>query len=226
VSGASDKIRRDFDRIARLTADDADRPGLYDGFLLQQVPRECVHVLEVGCGTGAFSRALAARGHRVTAIDVSPEMVGVARRRTSPVLDVTYECADVLDPVRGHRVYDAVVSIAMLHHVCVASALARMEAMVRPGGVLLVHDIRLDRGVWAWPVSALARVVRMWGGARAGRLRERASVRAAWAAHGRGERYATIGEVRHWARTYVPGARVFWHLQWRYTMVWRKPAAA
>ena len=43
------------------------------------------HVLEIGCGTGNLTRALLARGARVTAIDLNPEMLDVAQEKLSTV---------------------------------------------------------------------------------------------------------------------------------------------
>ncbi|WP_128291014.1 class I SAM-dependent methyltransferase [Afifella aestuarii] len=42
--------------------------------------REPLAILDIGCGTGALARALARRGHRVTAADPAPAMLAVARR--------------------------------------------------------------------------------------------------------------------------------------------------
>ena len=219
-----EKVRRDFDRLALATACDADHPGPYDDFLLRQIPIDCARVLDVGCGAGAFSRALATRGHRVTGIDLSPEMIRLARMRSDPELDVTFHCTDFMDDWHGDACYDAVVSIAMLHHVLADEAIPRMAALVRPGGVLVVHDVRSDSGAWDWPRSAVAMVARAIGRVRTGRLRDRAAVRAAWCEHGRDERYATMEDARKLARRLLPGARVHRHLQWRYTIVWRRPS--
>ncbi len=221
-----DKVREDFDRIARLTAGDAEHLTLYDRFLLCQIPRSCHQVLEVGCGTGAFSRALAARGHRVTALDLSPEMVRVARARSAPADDVTYVCGDLFAVVLDAQAYDCVVSIATLHHMDVGRAIARMVGLIRPGGLLVVHDIRADAGAWDRLRSVAAVAARAWTRVLAGRLWERAAVRAAWRDHGQRERYLAMLEVEAWCREHAPGARVVRHLQWRYTVVWRKPGAA
>jgi 2-polyprenyl-3-methyl-5-hydroxy-6-metoxy-1,4-benzoquinol methylase len=226
MSVSAEKVREDFDRIARVTAETADHLALYDAFLLRQIPRACARVLEIGCGTGAFSRTLADRGHDVTAIDLSPEMVRVAERRRSPGQTATYYCGDFLSFVPCAEAYDCVVSVAALHHMPLEPAVARMAGLVRPGGVLVVHDVRSDAGVGDRLRSALGLVARAWARARAGRIRERAAVRAAWEEHGRGERYLTMPEVEAWSRAHVPGARTIRHLQWRYTVVWRKPDAA
>jgi 2-polyprenyl-3-methyl-5-hydroxy-6-metoxy-1,4-benzoquinol methylase len=223
---SADKVREDFDRIARLTAEDTEHLAVYESYLLREIPHSLHRVLEVGCGTGGFSRALAERGHSVTAVDLSPEMVCVARQRTSANQDVTYQCGDFFSESLDGQTYECVVSIATLHHLPLGAAVKRMSSMVRPGGTLLVHDIRSDAGITDWLRSPLAFAARVWARLRAGRLRERAALRAAWDEHGRGERYLTMAEVGVWCRAHLPGARIVRHLQWRYTVVWRKPGAA
>jgi len=48
---------------------------------LEQVFRPGQHILDAGCGTGTDAVFLAQRGLRVTAVDISSEMIAVARRR-------------------------------------------------------------------------------------------------------------------------------------------------
>ncbi len=223
MSSSVDRVREDFDRIARLAAGHGELPGLYDDFLLRQIPAAAERVLEVGCGSGALSRALAARGHRVTAVDLSPEMIHLAEQRTPPAADVTYRCGDFLRMALDAQPYDGVVSSATLHHVPLEAGVERLAAAVRPGGTLVVHDLRSDAGGWDHLHSAIASAARGWARLRAGRLREDAAVRAAWREHGRGERYPTLREVEAWAGELLPGARVVRHLQWRYTVVWQRP---
>jgi len=219
-----EKIQADFDRIARLSAEDPEQPGPYDPFLLAQIPAAPASVLEVGCGIGAFCRALAAAGHRVMGIDLSPEMIRVARERTSAASPVTFQCGDFFSLDFPER-FDCVLSMATLHHLPLAAALTRMTGLVRPGGVLLIHDLRSDAGLGDQVRSVAALAARGWTRVRARRLYERAEVRAAWREHGREERYPTMAEVEAWRRKYLSGARSYRHLQWRYTVVWRKPIA-
>jgi 2-polyprenyl-3-methyl-5-hydroxy-6-metoxy-1,4-benzoquinol methylase len=219
-----DKIRNDFDRIARLTALDAIHPAPYDAFLLEQIPRSLPRMLEVGCGTGGFSRALAERGHEVTGIDLSPEMIRVAREQAGTSQGTSFICGDFMRHSFGNEPFDCVVSIATLHHLDLKAAVRRMAGLVRPGGLLVVHDLRSDAGMWDRVRSVFAAAARAWARVRRGQLWKRSEVRAAWAAHGRGERYLTMKEVECWAQSLLPGSRCVRHLQWRYTVVWRRAA--
>ena len=74
------------------------------------------------------------------------------------------------------------------------------------------------------PVNALAWLARRLRGARRGA--HGGAIAALYRAHGRGERYLTPAEaVRAYAEL-LPGSRVAHHLEWRYTVVWRREAAA
>ncbi len=49
--------------------------------IISQYVKPGMHVLEIGCGTGALSRLMARHGANVTAIDVSPDMLAEARKQ-------------------------------------------------------------------------------------------------------------------------------------------------
>jgi ubiquinone/menaquinone biosynthesis C-methylase UbiE len=58
-------FQSDFDRIALVSPEGELHNEHYHKFLLKQLPEHCDHVLEIGCGTGTFARALAARSNHV-----------------------------------------------------------------------------------------------------------------------------------------------------------------
>lgn len=72
-------------------------------------------VLELACGTGQWTGALAARARTVTAVDSSPEVLSIARART-PSPDVRFERADVFH-WRPQRRFDTVFFAFWLSHV-------------------------------------------------------------------------------------------------------------
>src|SRR5215207_8117861 len=76
-------VRADFDRIALLSEQYGwSHNDHYHGFLLGQLPAQVGEALDVGCGAGAFSRLLARRSRHVLGVDLSPEMVRMARERS------------------------------------------------------------------------------------------------------------------------------------------------
>jgi len=96
-------------------------------------------VLDVGCGTGRVTEALLGlvpRG-RVLAMDASPDMVALARRRLGDRAHVW--CQDVLDLDLDEPV-DAIVSTATFHWVTDHDLLwARLARALRPAGMLEVQ---------------------------------------------------------------------------------------
>lgn len=217
------KIRADFDRIALLPEDEYNHNDAYHPYLLKHLPPSGGEALDIGCGTGAFSRLLAGRYRRVLALDLSPRMVQVAKARSGLFPNVEFWVADAttfdFPPAR----FDCVASIATLHHLPLEATLARMKGALRPGGVLLVLDLfqakgvaDLSTGLLALPASMGLRLL------KTGRLREPAEARAAWDEHGRGDTYVTLPQVRRACAAVLPGARLKRHLLWRYSIVWKK----
>jgi 2-polyprenyl-3-methyl-5-hydroxy-6-metoxy-1,4-benzoquinol methylase len=114
MSGPAGRIRGDFDRIAALAEDGWDHNAHYHPVLLGHVPRGCRAALDVGCGSGAFARELAARGATVLGIDLSPEMARLARTRLAPYGGVEIRVADFAEEELPGESFDCVASIAAL----------------------------------------------------------------------------------------------------------------
>lgn len=99
-------------------------------------------VLDIGCGTGELGLALAARGHPVTGVDLSPSAIERARRKaTERGLDAEFVAADAteLDGYDGH--FDTVVDSGLLH--CLPPPaqgryLEVLRRICRPGGRVAV----------------------------------------------------------------------------------------
>lgn len=224
-------IQADFDRIALLSADDRwTHNNHYHKFLLQYLPTNCEQSLEIGCGTGAFSRLLATRSGCVTALDLSPRMIRIARGRSRHFPNLEFQITDVIKWKFPAERFDCIASIATLHHLPLREALSSMKAALKPSGVLLVLDLfERERHLLKAEalidstLDALARPVSL--GLRFlhnGRLRPPREVRAAWAAHEQHDSYPTFSQVRDLCAEILPGAKVRRHLLWRYSIVWQK----
>jgi SAM-dependent methyltransferase len=221
------QVREDFDRIASLMARERELPETYADYLLRHVPQGCDHVLDIGCGLGAFARRVAGRAARVTAIDLSPEMIAVARKRSAGLPNLEFALCDFLQAPLPLESYDLIITLATLHHLPLEEALSKFKSLLRPGGTLILHDLLsasgpLDRAfdLVRLPISMMTRV------RHGGRLIPRAEVRRAWHEHGKHESYLTPREVRAMRDEHFPGGHVHRHFLWRYTVIWRKPDAA
>jgi len=112
-------------------------------------------VLDVGCGVGRWSRLLAARGARVTGIDLSPTMIAQARLRAAAdrVADrCRFLVRDLSKLDIGER-YDLVLGVTVLQHIlepkALQAALAAMTTHLKPGGRMILLEAaphaRVDR---------------------------------------------------------------------------------
>ncbi|MEK6322038.1 MAG: class I SAM-dependent methyltransferase [Acidobacteriota bacterium] len=222
----TERIRNDFDQIARVCDCHGSEADRYDSFLLSLVPVDAVSVLDVGCGLGRLTARLAIDNREVTGLDLSPEMILRARKESRATRRLMFLCGDFLDRDFTAQQFDCVISAATLHHMPEDVAVRRMVWLLRPGGRLVIHDIRSDAGLSERVLSnfALAQVVarRLL---RTGRLRRPRAVRQAWARHCAGEKYLMQREAEALAARHLPDARLFHHWLWRYTIVWDKRQA-
>lgn len=235
-------IEADFDRLALLHYEGWTANNHYHNSLLKHVPKNCENALEIGCGTGAFARELAKRSRRVVGIDLSPEMIRVARKRSEGIENLEFQVADAMrwelpqekgvqqehdlkeqEFPQGH--FDFVCSIATLHHLEQRELLLKVKDALKSRGVLVVLDLVESSGlvermmdVVGFGVSAGLRLLNN------GRLQPPPEVRKAWEQHGKHDHYSTISQVRTLADEILPGAVVKRCLLWRYLLVYKKPA--
>ena len=217
-------IEADFDRLAIFDDEGWTANNHYHDFLLKHVPHNCEDALEIGCGTGAFARLLAKYSKRVVALDLSAEMIRVARSRSSEFYNLEFLLADAMTWSFPQSRFDFICSIATLHHLQQRELFVKMRNALKPGGVLVVLDLvesdslverMLD--VFGLGVSGSLRLIHN------GRLKPPREVRKAWEQHGKHDHYSTLGQMRALADEILPGASVRRHLLWRYSLVFRNP---
>ncbi|MDQ2750620.1 MAG: class I SAM-dependent methyltransferase [Actinomycetota bacterium] len=112
--------------------------------LVEQM-QPCGAVLEIACGTGMWSAALARRASTLTAVDAAPETIEVARSRVV-LPNVTFEVADIFTWTTSRR-FDVIFFSAWLSHVP-TSRFDQFWALLRPmladGGRVLFIDEHTD----------------------------------------------------------------------------------
>ena len=119
--------------------------GLVDDLLAEAAPAPGERVLEVGAGTGKATELFAARGAAVLAVEPSPAMAAVARRRCAGHSQVTVVESDfeVLD--LGGETFPLLYAAQAWHWIDPDVRYRRARAALPPGGLLGVF---WNRPVW------------------------------------------------------------------------------
>jgi SAM-dependent methyltransferase len=131
-------LGRVFNEVPKLY--DRVRPGYPDELFADLVTITGMDgrssVLEVGCGTGQATRALAALGYSVTAIEPGADMAALARERLATFGNVTVETSTFEEwDDRGGR-FDVLVAASAWHWVDPSIGWQRAHDVLDPGGWL------------------------------------------------------------------------------------------
>jgi ubiquinone/menaquinone biosynthesis C-methylase UbiE len=149
-----DKSAKFWDRIAnryarRPVADD----GVYQTKLTvtQEYLNADMEVLELGCGTGSTAIIHAPFVKHIRAIDVSPKMIEIARRKADAgqIDNVTFEVSSVDDLQMNGQLLDAVLALNVLHLLNDRDdVIARIYQVLKPGGVFVSSTVCLGGSMW------------------------------------------------------------------------------
>jgi 2-polyprenyl-6-hydroxyphenyl methylase/3-demethylubiquinone-9 3-methyltransferase len=138
------------DPVALLRAESACRiPWIAQEIAVQRGGRPA-RVLDIGCGAGFLSNALALHGHAVTGIDASERSLVVATRHDA-TRTVQYTVGDALYLPFPDASFDVACAMDFLEHVEEPHAVVAEAARVlAPGGLFFFHTF--NRNLWAWLV--------------------------------------------------------------------------
>ena len=121
-------------------------------------------VLDVGCGGGILAEAMAARGARVTGIDLSEKSLRVAELHSlQSKAQVSYEGVSAEDYAERHAgEFDVVTCMELLEHVPEPGAMvAACAHLVRPGGQVFFSTINRNPKSYLFAVIGAEYVLRL-----------------------------------------------------------------
>ena len=134
-------------------------------YIGRMAPQPC-RVLELGAGTGAYTAALAQRGHEITAVELLDKNFELLQANTAQCPNVEAVRGDALDLSRwADASFDLALSMGPMYHLYDRSSVNRAmdEAIrvTRPGGILMfaflsVHAILYDNYLQADPHTVRA----------------------------------------------------------------------
>ena len=135
---ANERLRATFDAVPELY--DRARPGYPPQLfadLDEWLPRGS-RLVEIGCGTGQATVPLAERGHRITCVELGPNLAGAARRKLArfPDVEVVNANVETWDPPDAG--FDGVVAFSSFHWLAPELRYAKPASLLRERGVLAV----------------------------------------------------------------------------------------
>ncbi len=136
-----DKIARDYDRMNRLMTLGLDcrwrKIGVRAAILRHSAPR----ALDVACGTGDMALELLKQGADVTGVDLSEEMMAVAKRKTAG-WQPAYQVADAEHLPFDDASFDAVTcAFGVRNFVHLEQGLGEMVRVLKPGGRMAILEL-------------------------------------------------------------------------------------
>jgi 2-polyprenyl-6-hydroxyphenyl methylase/3-demethylubiquinone-9 3-methyltransferase len=134
------------------------------GYVAGRVALRGARVLDVGCGAGLLSEALAGEGAHVVALDLAPELVEVAKLHLlESGLEVDYRLVSVealAEQVPGS--FDAITCMEMLEHVPdPGSVLQACATLLKPGGKLFVSTLNRTPAAFAAAIVGAEYIARL-----------------------------------------------------------------
>lgn len=124
------------------------------------------HVLDIGCGTGTFAIACAEKGASVVGIDVSPQMLAVAKRKIekrglTAKVQLREMSAIEMDTAFADRSFDKVVSVLVFSEFYRderSYVLREACRVLKTGGLMLIADEVQAGSLWKRVVHSIIRI--------------------------------------------------------------------
>ncbi len=121
-------------------------------------------VLDVGCGGGILSEALAKAGANVTGIDLAEASLNVAQLHAlESELEIDYEHVSAEDFAESHPAkFDVVTCLEMLEHVPDPSSIvSSCAALVKPGGKVYFSTLNRNPKSWAFAIAGAEYILKL-----------------------------------------------------------------
>jgi ubiquinone/menaquinone biosynthesis C-methylase UbiE len=114
--------------------------SMYDRLLAADLAGQAVLVL--GCGFGDDAIRIARLGARVSACDLSPESLAIARERARRAgVGIAFDAMPAEAMTYADNSFDAVVFVDILHHVDIAATMAEVARVLKPGARVIGDEL-------------------------------------------------------------------------------------
>lgn len=200
----------------------------FHGWILRNLPARRDAAVDIGCGPGTLAAELATRFTRVTGIDADEGMVAAAGARLADVPAAVVRRCDFEEFASTAEAggADLITMVAVLHWLDLDEVLARIPALLAPGGRFLVVGLARPDSLADFAVDVVSSVANPVMGMMKHPRPARPTPPDPDRRPGMPvqDPVTTFAEIRAAARARLPGAVVRRRLFFRYTLRWDKPA--
>jgi len=130
------KIARNYDHVVDLQIGPQTRSNVRERLAKED---RLGTLAEFGCGTGFYTTVLADKADSVTATDLAPGMLAVAKQR-SKATNVKFQEEDCQKTSLSDAVFDTVFMSLVIHFTDPAKTLAEMHRILKPRGALIISN--------------------------------------------------------------------------------------
>jgi 2-polyprenyl-6-hydroxyphenyl methylase/3-demethylubiquinone-9 3-methyltransferase len=126
-------------------------------------PLAGLRILDIGCGGGLLTEALAKLGARMTGVDMAEDALAIAKSHAkASKLATDYRASDIETVAESGATFDAVVAMEIVEHVADLPAFLEAAARcVRPGGALALSTLNRTAKSFLLGIVAAEYVLRL-----------------------------------------------------------------
>lgn len=97
--------------------------------------------VELGCGTGYFTRTLASKSGDLIAMDISEEMLEIAQTNLGDIENITFQCFDCQSCPFEENTFDTVfIGLVLLFTDDAEKALVESQRILKPDGSIILAE--------------------------------------------------------------------------------------
>lgn len=101
-----------------------------------------IKILELGCGTGEYTKHIARQlpNAKIIGIDISPNMLNIARKKCKGLKNVSFENESVYDTSFKDATFDVICGYYILHHLTLKRIQHEILRILKPHGYVYFYE--------------------------------------------------------------------------------------
>lgn len=172
----------------------------------------CKNILDVGCGDGSLVRYLNDGKRSIVGIDINGSCIKCASNKYDEA-NTAFIC-DNFETYKFEDKFDAVVFVASIHHMNMATAVNKAKAILKTDGIILIVGLAKPSNFFDWTVE-IFRVIPCFVLSKVRHMQssEKNNVPVSYEFQG-------MNEVRSIANYLLPSSKIRYGLYYRYLLKW------